>query len=520
MAVQKNQKEVRERGAVNLQFDQENLFLEAGSVIRDNNNNILGYIFILKMINKAFLEEIKNTTSADMSLFLNHKLHLTTLSSSEDRDLANEIAVLNKQWHMTKEKTENNQKQLKTENMAAQVIALSDMNNKFSGELMVSISLDSTKTAGSFIRKQIIIASLIILVITVLLGSIMSRWLTKPVELLAKATKTIAEGNLDQRVHIKSHDEFESLANSFNTMTDSLKEINKEIKENEQKMSKILETALDAVITIDSHGIVTNWNKQAEIIFGWSQEEILGKKLSNTIIPTQHRGAHDNGMKHFMKTGEGPVLNKRMEMKAMRKNGREFDIELAITPIQTKDNTFFSGFIRDITYSNQAKGEIRKLSHVVEQSTNAVYITDLKGIIEYVNPRVAFLTGFQRSEVIGEIAHVFQDGVFSNEEQKQIWQAIKIGEKWIGRALRKKRNKETYWERVSISPIRDYDNKIIYILISCADITKEIEAEEEMKKALAMKNEFTSTISHELRTPLAISKQALSLLSREKRGVA
>jgi PAS domain S-box-containing protein len=128
-----------------------------------------------------------------------------------------------------------------------------------------------------------------------------------------------------------------------------------------------LDSALDAVITIDSRGFIKSWNPEAERIFGWSRQEILGKTLTESIIPPQHREAHLRGMKHFAASGQGPVLNKRIEITALRKNGTEFPVELAITPIRTGEHVSFSAFLRDITERKQAEAEIQLLNTTLEQ---------------------------------------------------------------------------------------------------------------------------------------------------------
>lgn len=121
------------------------------------------------------------------------------------------------------------------------------------------------------------------------------------------------------------------------------------LKDSESRIRAIINSALDAVITIDESGSVTAWNQQAADIFGWTYEEIIGKTLSETIIPHVHRKGHDSGMKNFLKTGEGPVLNNRIEIVGLKKTGEVFPIELAIVPIKLEKEWFFSAFVRDIT---------------------------------------------------------------------------------------------------------------------------------------------------------------------------
>jgi len=96
----------------------------------------------------------------------------------------------------------------------------------------------------------------------------------------------------------------------------------------------IVETALDAVITIGAAGFITGWSAQAEVFFGWTRAEAIGRPLSDTIIPERYREAHRNGLQRYLATGEGPALNQRMELSALRRDRSEFPVELAITPIR------------------------------------------------------------------------------------------------------------------------------------------------------------------------------------------
>lgn len=114
-------------------------------------------------------------------------------------------------------------------------------------------------------------------------------------------------------------------------------------------LSSILSTALDAVIVMDSGGVIVDWNDIAVDTFGWTRTEAVGSLLSDLIIPTQFREAHKRGIRGYLETGEGPVLRKRIEVSALRKTGAEFPVELSITPYQDSGALVFLGFVRDIT---------------------------------------------------------------------------------------------------------------------------------------------------------------------------
>ncbi|MEL7005898.1 MAG: ATP-binding protein, partial [Bacteroidota bacterium] len=126
------------------------------------------------------------------------------------------------------------------------------------------------------------------------------------------------------------------------------------------RIKKLFDISLDALISINDKGEIFEWSPQAEKIFGYSKDEILGKRLSDTIIPHQHRSAHDSGMSNYMKTGEGPVLNKRIEITALRKTGEEFPIELTIFPLSYDGQHFFTAFARDITELKESRVNMEK----------------------------------------------------------------------------------------------------------------------------------------------------------------
>ena len=90
----------------------------------------------------------------------------------------------------------------------------------------------------------------------------------------------------------------------MNSRGQQAEDLLKEFQEREQRIRSILETALDAVVTMNPAGQITEWNAEAERIFGWSRQEAVGRRMSDTIIPSQYREAHERGLQRFLHTGE------------------------------------------------------------------------------------------------------------------------------------------------------------------------------------------------------------------------
>jgi PAS domain S-box-containing protein len=133
-----------------------------------------------------------------------------------------------------------------------------------------------------------------------------------------------------------------------------------ELSQSEKREAAILNASLDGVISIDHEGRVLEFNPAAQKIFGYGRAEILGRKMSELIIPPSMREQHRTGLAKFLATGQGPVIGKRMELTGMRADGTEFPIELTITPITSSEQPIFTGFLRDITQRKQAEEELRK----------------------------------------------------------------------------------------------------------------------------------------------------------------
>ncbi len=132
------------------------------------------------------------------------------------------------------------------------------------------------------------------------------------------------------------------------------------LEENLATTERILDAAPDAFIATDGESRITRWNEAATTTFGWTAEEAIGKNLAETIIPPTHRAAHAEGIRRFFARGSGTVLNRRLEVTAIHKTGKEFPVELSLSAIRGESLTF-TAFLRDIT-------ERLKLAEHVRQS--------------------------------------------------------------------------------------------------------------------------------------------------------
>jgi PAS domain S-box-containing protein len=138
------------------------------------------------------------------------------------------------------------------------------------------------------------------------------------------------------------------------------------LEESERLKRAILETALDAIITIDHESRVLEFNPAAESMFGFAASEAIGKRMDVLIVPPSLRAKHRRGMASYLATGEGPILGTRIELPAMRADGTEFPVEIAIVPIHRDGPPVFTGHVRDLTERRRWEEELQQAREELE----------------------------------------------------------------------------------------------------------------------------------------------------------
>ncbi len=139
------------------------------------------------------------------------------------------------------------------------------------------------------------------------------------------------------------------------------------LERSEERFRSVAQTANDAIISIDSGGLITFWNRGAETIFGYSSAETVGKPLA-MIMPERFRQAHAEGIKRVVTTGESHLIGQTLELAGMRKDGSEFPIELSLARWKTGEEVFFTGIVRDTTERKQAERELSQAREDLEQA--------------------------------------------------------------------------------------------------------------------------------------------------------
>ncbi|MGV3524562.1 MAG: PAS domain S-box protein [Candidatus Sericytochromatia bacterium] len=151
------------------------------------------------------------------------------------------------------------------------------------------------------------------------------------------------------------------------------------LRENEARKTAVMETALDCIIGIDHTSRITEWNPAAERTFGYSKAEVLGQSLADVMIPPALREAHNAGLARHLETGKSQILGRRIELQALRSDGREFPVEITVTRIEQNGPPLFTAYLRDITERHEFENSLRNARDAAEAAnqTKSLFLANM-----------------------------------------------------------------------------------------------------------------------------------------------
>lgn len=283
-------------------------------------------------------------------------------------------------------------------------------------------------------------------------------------------------------------------------------------------LQALLNTAVDAIITIDHRGMIRSANAAVEKMFGYSTPELRGKNIS-MLMPSPMREEHDQYLKKYLETGHAKIIGSGREVVAKHKNGNSIDVDLAVSEVKVGNETLFTGIIRDMTSRNLARDTARRertfADNLVETANAIVVVLNEEGEIARINPFMEELSGYKCQEVQGQ--DWFEQFVPEEyqEEQRNIFQKI-LKENRVRSHLSPIKTKAGAFRTITWSGrvLHDADDVGEGVLAIGNDITELKQAEEHIiaQERLAAIGQMVTGLAHESRNALQRARASLDVL--------
>ena len=293
--------------------------------------------------------------------------------------------------------------------------------------------------------------------------------------------------------------------------------------ESESRKAAILDSVLDCIVTIGADGRVIEFNAAAERTFGYTKAEAIGRSLADLIIPARFRDAHSAGLARYLATGQGPLLGKVIEITAVRSDGSEIPVELAITPIRSGNAPVFTGVLRDITARKQADETRARLAAIVESSDDAIFCTALDDTILTWNAGAERLYGYTAGEMIGRSRTLLVPAGQSDEFRVILERAARGDPGQPFETQRVRKDGSVIDISLTISPMTDPAGRVTSVSTIARDITRRRKGEADLKRLDKevqdqQQREFEATQkrAEDLERQLLERKQAESALRHER----
>jgi len=311
----------------------------------------------------------------------------------------------------------------------------------------------------------------------------------------------------------------------------------------------ILDRAHNASVLMNAQGCVTYWNPRAERMFGIAREQALGRPVAELIIPERFREAHREGLERFLETGEGPVIDRRIELVGLRADGSELPIEITISALREREEWSFHAFIQDIServrserererlvaeLSLALRGSERRFDAIVGSLSDAVTIRDREHRFLYANRAALNHLGFESWELLRDTAPaaIMEDYLVQGEDGQEIAMddipSVRLlrGEQAVEPLLIRTVHRETgaqRWQLLKAAPLLDEQGEVEATITIIEDVTQERRSElrsaflAQAGAVLASSLDYEQTLRNvaELAVPEIVDWCAVDLLGEE-----
>ena len=310
-------------------------------------------------------------------------------------------------------------------------------------------------------------------------------YVNRPQEKLMDWISKIEEGDYTGVDISFPQKEIQIVVNRFSKMVNSIRDREQSIRENEKRYRTLFESAND-VIFIMKDNVFIDCNQKAMEVFQYEREQIIGlspHELSPLIQP-DGTVSKEAELKNIEAAMNGTP--QFFEWQHIKPDGTLFDTEVSLNSIEISGDTYIQAIVRDITERKKAEENLQRLSTAIEHTAEDITITDPDGIIQYVNPAFEKLTGYSRTEAIGQNPRILQSGYHDSDFYEEMWTTLKNGRVWTGLLTNRRKDGSFIKQEANISPILNSSNHILGYVSVKRDITEQEKLKAQLQQSQRM----------------------------------
>lgn len=259
----------------------------------------------------------------------------------------------------------------------------------------------------------------------------------------------------------------------------SRKKAEEKLRENEERFRSIMNSTMDAILTINGNGVITFWNDAAEKLFGYTWQEATGQSLT-MLMPEHYRNAFNMARMNSPGSGKVAHLDRIIELEGLKKDGTVFPFEMSLSLSRENEVSRFCAVIRDITERRKMQEDLRLLSAAIECSPSSIMINDIAGRVVYVNAKFTAVTGYTSQEAVGQSTSILKSANVSSEDLRSMIKTVTMGRDWHGDIRFRRKSGEEYWAAARVAPIQDSRGLATHFVYTSEDITERKLAENQI----------------------------------------